>query len=78
VAVEGRQSQTVLTRQRETEMKDGAQYLRTRDIARLTGTSIRTVRRWLASGLLRSVRVGGARLVAKTDLESLLHPEAAE
>ena len=56
-------------------MKERAQYLRASDIARLTDTSIRTVRRWIASGLLPSVKVGGSRLVATADLESLLDPE---
>jgi len=56
-------------------MKERAQYLRASDIARLTDTSIRTVRRWIASRLLPSVKVGGSRLVATADLERLLDPE---
>ena len=59
-------------------MNDRAQYLRAGDIARLTGTSIRTVRRWIASGLLPSVKIGGARLVAAADLERLLCPGGPE
>jgi excisionase family DNA binding protein len=59
-------------------MTEGTEYLRASDIARLTGTSIRTVRRWIASELLPSVKVGGSRLVAASDLERLLHPEAPE
>ena len=53
-------------------MTDGTEYLRAGDIARLTGMSVRTIRRWLADGTLPSTRVGGTRLVAKTDLERLL------
>ena len=59
-------------------MKVRAEYLRAGDIAHLTGMSIRTVRRWVASGLLPSVKVGGSRLVAAADLERLLRPEAAQ
>ena len=50
------------------------EYVRAADIARLTGVSIRTARRWIAKRLLTSVKVGGARLVAKRELERLLSP----
>lgn len=50
------------------------EYLRARYIARLTGTSLRTVRRWIADGTLPSTKVGGARLVAKADLDRVLSP----
>jgi excisionase family DNA binding protein len=50
------------------------EYLRARDIARLTGVSLRTARRWIAKGILLSGKVGGARLVAKGELERLLSP----
>jgi excisionase family DNA binding protein len=59
-------------------MKDGAEYLSAGDIARVIGKSIRTVRRWIKSGVLRSVKLGGSRLVAASDLERLLHPEVPE
>lgn len=55
-------------------MIDAAEYLRARDIARLTGVSLRTARRWIAKGILVSGKVGGARLVAKSELERLLSP----
>jgi excisionase family DNA binding protein len=55
-------------------MNDGPEYLRAADIARLTGTSLRTVRRWIADGSLPSTKVGGARLVAKADLDRVLFP----
>jgi excisionase family DNA binding protein len=60
---------------------DAPEYLRARDIARLTGVSLRTARRWIAKEILASGKVGGARLVAKSELERLLSPtpdEAAE
>jgi excisionase family DNA binding protein len=50
------------------------EYLRARDIARLTGVSIRTARRWIAKEILASGKVGGARLVARSELERLLSP----
>ena len=61
-------------------MTDGTEYLRAAGIARLTGVSIRTARRWIAKRLLASARVGGTRLVAKSELERLLSavPEVTE
>jgi excisionase family DNA binding protein len=55
-------------------MNGESEYLRAPDIARLTGVSLRTARRWIAKGILRSGKVGGARLVAKSELERLLSP----
>jgi excisionase family DNA binding protein len=55
-------------------MNNDAEYLRAADIARLTGVSIRTTRRWIAKRLIASGKVGGARLVAKSELERLLSP----
>jgi excisionase family DNA binding protein len=48
---------------------DAPEYLRARDIARLTGVSLRTARRWIAKEILASGKVGGARLVARSELE---------
>ena len=53
-------------------MTGGTEYLRAADIARLTGTSIRTVRRWIADEVVPSTKLGGARLVARADLERQL------
>ena len=50
------------------------EYLRARDIVRLTGVSLRTARRWIANKILVSGKVGGARLVAKGELERVLSP----
>ena len=55
-------------------MSGGNEYLRAHDIARLTGVTTRTARRWIAKGILASGKVGGARLVAKSELERLLSP----
>ena len=60
------------------KMTDCAQYLCADQIARKLGVSVRTVRRWLASGLLQSVRIGGRRLVAKVELERLLSPSSKD
>jgi excisionase family DNA binding protein len=55
-------------------MTTGREYLRAGDIAQLTGVSLRTARRWIAKEILASTKVGGARLVAKCELERLLSP----
>jgi excisionase family DNA binding protein len=55
-------------------MTTAPEYLRAGDIARLTGVSLRTARRWIATGILVSAKVGGARLVAKAELARLLSP----
>lgn len=49
-------------------MTDAPEYLRAGDIARLSGVSLRTVRRWIADRTLPSVKLGGVRL------ESALSP----
>jgi len=53
-------------------MTAGTEYLRATDIVRLTGISMRTVRRWIADEIIPSTKLGGARLVARADLESRL------
>ena len=57
---------------REAEMSGDGEYLRAADITRLTGLSLRTVRRRIADEIIPSTKFGGARLVAKADLEGLL------
>ena len=47
-------------------------FLRPRQIAELLGVTERTIRRWIADGTLPSVKLGGARLVARTTLERRL------
>ena len=53
-------------------MTGGTEYLRAADIVRLTGLSIRTVRRWIADEIIPSTKLSGARLVARADLERRL------
>jgi excisionase family DNA binding protein len=55
-------------------MTDAPEYLRAGDIARLSGASVRTVRRRIADGTLPSVKVGGLRLVSRKVLERVLSP----
>jgi excisionase family DNA binding protein len=57
-------------------MTGQSEYLRARDIARLTGVSIRTARRWISKEILASAKVGGARLVPRRELERLFSPPA--
>lgn len=52
-------------------------YLRADEIARLSGVSVRTVRRWIASKTLPSVKVGGVRLVARKIVQQMLTPTLA-
>ena len=49
-----------------------AAFLRPRQIAELLGVTERSVRRWIADGALPSVKLGGARLVARATLEQRL------
>jgi excisionase family DNA binding protein len=55
-------------------MMDDTEYLRAAEIVALTGVSLRTVRRWIADRIIPSVKLGGARLVHKAELERLLTP----
>jgi excisionase family DNA binding protein len=55
-------------------MSADKQYFRAADIVQLTGMSSRTVRRWIAAKILPSTKLGGARLVARADLNDLLSP----
>jgi len=57
-------------------MTSASEYLRARDIAELTGVRLRTVRRWIATKILVSSKIAGARLVAKSELERLLLPSS--
>jgi excisionase family DNA binding protein len=49
-------------------------YLRAPEIAVLTGLSLRTIRRWISHKTIPSTKLGGARLVARADLEAVLSP----
>ena len=59
-------------------MTDAPEYLRAGEIARLSGASVRTVRRWIADEILPSVKVRGMRLVRRKDLERVLSPPTAD
>jgi len=59
-------------------MTDAPEYLRAGEIARLSGASVRTVRRWIADEILPSVKVRGMRLVPRKALERLLSPVPLE
>src|SRR5262249_22315254 len=61
---------SVLLRKRKHEWGTG--LFAAADIARLVDVSIPTVRRWIADEVLPSTKVGGARVVARVDLERLL------
>ncbi len=46
--------------------------LRPQEAARALGVSVRTIHRWIASGVLRSERVGGARLISTQEIRRFL------
>lgn len=50
--------------------------LRLKTVAQLTDVSEKTVRRWIAAGLLRSHKLGGARVVRRCDLRTFLDQQA--
>ena len=52
--------------------------LRLKTVAQLTEVSEKTVRRWIQRGLLRSHKLGGARVVRRRDLRSFLDQQAGE
>jgi excisionase family DNA binding protein len=58
-------------------MRSRAEYIRAAEIAKLVSVSTRTVRRWIADEITPSVKIGGARLVLKADLERLLSPSSS-
>ena len=47
-------------------------FLRPRLVAELLGVTERSVRRWIADETLPSIKIGGARLIARTTLEQRL------
>jgi len=47
-------------------------HLRAGEVSVELGVSERTVRRWITDGTLASVKIGGARLVARAELERRL------
>src|SRR5262245_58765682 len=57
-------SERSLATSKQAIMNVRAEYLRAVEIARLTGVSIRTVRRWIADEIIPSTKLGGARLVS--------------
>nr|WP_252393744.1 helix-turn-helix domain-containing protein [Candidatus Rhodoblastus alkanivorans] len=52
--------------------------MRADEIARLTGVSLRTVRRWISEGKLPSAKIAGVRLVAKKAVLQMLAPAMRE
>lgn len=57
---------------------DGVEVLPVREAAEYAGRTAETVRRWIWSGRLSARRQGNRLLVARTDLDALLHVPAAE
>jgi excisionase family DNA binding protein len=57
---------------------DRRECLGAAEIAQLLGRSERTVRRWISKKVLRSVKIGGSRFVARSELEQLLRSAVFE
>jgi excisionase family DNA binding protein len=53
-------------------------YFRAVEIAEFTGLALRTVQRRIADSTFPSTKLGGARLVAKADLEAAFSPAEAD
>lgn len=51
---------------------DKAQFLSVAEVARRFDCSIRTVRRWIADGLLPSVTVGGLCRISESDIDAMV------
>lgn len=51
-------------------------YLLLKEVAEETRTPLSTVRHWIATGKLPSVRPGRRRLVRRVDLDAFLAPPA--
>jgi excisionase family DNA binding protein len=51
-------------------------YISAQEVARRFDCSLRTVRRWIAEGLLPAVTVGGLCRIAETDLEVMIQKQA--
>jgi excisionase family DNA binding protein len=49
-----------------------SEYLTVKEMARELRVSPRTAWRWVAEGIVPSTRVGGARRIARADLEYLI------
>ena len=43
-----------------------------RDVAKFFGRKERTIRRWIARGVIRSFKVGGSRYIRSCDVEKLI------
>lgn len=62
----------------EASLPDGDLPMRLKTVAIKTDVSVKTVRRWIDRGLLRSHKLGGSRVVRRRDLRSFLDQQAGE
>lgn len=46
-------------------------WLTTRQVSEETGLSERTIQDWIASGKIRSIKIGAARRIPATELQAL-------
>jgi excisionase family DNA binding protein len=60
--------------QTQSDIDFGRRALLPKEAARAYGVSRTLLYQWMKSGRLRSVRLGGARLIPVAELESLIDP----
>jgi excisionase family DNA binding protein len=48
-------------------------FLRVSEVASLLACSERTMRRWIAAGVIASVKIGGARRIPESEISRLLN-----
>ncbi len=52
--------------------------LTVREVSDMLGVPGPTVRSWIRSGVLKSILIGGRRLIRVDDLDGLIHPSPAK
>jgi excisionase family DNA binding protein len=62
----------------DVSLPDGDLPMRLKTVAIKTEVSVKTVRRWIDRGWLRSHKIGGTRVVRRRDLRSFLDQQAGE
>lgn len=58
--------------ERSARMQDEQEYLTIKDIARQLKMDEKTIRRWIKSGQLPAIELGGKYRVSRTDLNAFL------
>lgn len=62
----------------ETQVRDPDELLTVEEVARIVKASVSTVRKWIRTGELRSVKIGRLRRVRRADLQQSFREEPEE